>query len=221
MNLLQSKWGQLLLPVAVFAALMAIITTMPHLTVASTGMVLLREAVLIGGSIGLMVLIVKTGPISADTLGWRRPNWRSLSFGLLCLLVSAVLSITMIALMHTFGITQNDGVLMAISGRPIWMLMLFALTAAISEEIIFRGIILNYLAAATGRVWLGAVVSLLLFAMAHMGTWGWAQVLFAMVPGTALTLFFLWKRDLGVCMIAHFLTDVIGLLGAMMRFHHG
>jgi membrane protease YdiL (CAAX protease family) len=100
------------------------------------------------------------------------------------------------------------------------MLALIALTAAISEEIVFRGIVLNYLAAASGRVWVGAAVSLAMFALAHVGGWGWSQVLFAAVPGAVLTLFFLWKRDLGVCMVAHFLTDLLGLLVAAARFHH-
>jgi hypothetical protein len=34
-----------------------------------------------------------------------------------------------------------------------------------------------------------------------------------------LTLFFVWKRDLGVCMIGHFLLDFIGLLAAHFKVH--
>ena len=54
----------------------------------------------------------------------------------------------------------------------------------------------------------------MVFALAHAGGWGSSQIIFAAVPGLVLTLFFLWKRDLWICIIAHFLTDAAGLLSA-------
>ncbi len=40
------------------------------------------------------------------------------------------------------------------------------------------------------------------------------------MPGLVLTLFFLWKRDLWVCIIAHFLVDAVGLLSAAAALAH-
>ena len=217
---LATRWGQILVAMVAAGVIVVVTKALPHLTVATTAMVVLREAVLIGGSLGLMRLLLHMGSVSAATMGWRRPTMRTLGWGLLCLLVSLVLSAAMVVTMTALGISQNASVLAAMAGRPIWILTLIALTAAISEEIIFRGIILNYVAAASGRAWIGAAVSLAAFALAHLSGWGWSQVLFAAVPGAVLTLFFLWKRDLGVCVVAHFLTDFLGLLGAAARFHH-
>ena len=99
-------------------------------------------------------------------------------------------------------------------------MLLLAATAGIAEEIIFRSVLITELEAATGLKWLAALISLLVFAAAHAGGWGPTQVIFAAVPGLVLTLFFLWKRDLWICIIAHFLTDALGLLSAAAAMSH-
>jgi membrane protease YdiL (CAAX protease family) len=101
------------------------------------------------------------------------------------------------------------------------LLALVALAAAISEEIVFRSIVISHIEAATGSTRLAAAVSLATFAFAHLGGWGWSQVLFAAVPGVVLVTFFVWKRNLAVVIIAHFLTDLVGLLGAAAAHAQG
>lgn len=220
MAALRTWWGELLAVIMAIAGLELIIKILPALTTAPLGMVLLREGLLIGGSIAIMLWLLRAGPVSAATMGWQRPGWRTLGYGLLCALALALVSVAMIAAMRTIGVAQNQEVLAAMGARPIWMLLLIAMTAAISEEIIFRGVALNYLTIASGSQWIGAIGSIALFALVHLSGWGWSQVAFAAVPGAVLTLFFLWKRDLGVCMIGHFLIDAIGLLGAYAQVHH-
>jgi len=217
----KSTAGQLLIAALAVAGIESVVLVMPSLTIASTEMVLLREAMLIGGSIALMMWLVRAGPVPAAVMGWKRPTLGTAGWGMLCLLATFAVSGAMIFSMKALGLHQNAAVLGVIANRPIWMIALICLTAAISEEIIYRGILLNYVASASGRVWVGAVVSLAAFALAHLSGWGWGHVMFAAVPGLVLTLFFLWKRDLGVCMIAHFLVDFLGLLGAVAQAHHG
>ncbi|MDE2434910.1 MAG: CPBP family intramembrane metalloprotease [Sphingomonadales bacterium] len=218
--ILRRWWGQLLVVALAVSGMELVVKLHPMLTEATTPLFLSRESLLIGGSLILAAWLVRTGPVPASTMGWRRPTWRTMAFGLLCLLVLVVVSVLAIYVMRSWGLSQSDSVLAALGAKPIWMLVLIALTAGISEEVLFRGVILNYLASASGKVWLGALGSLAIFALLHAGGWGWSQVLFAAVPGVVLTLFFLWKRDLGICIIGHFLTDLIGLLGAYAQVHH-
>ncbi|MFM6930920.1 MAG: CPBP family intramembrane glutamic endopeptidase [Novosphingobium sp.] len=210
----------LLIAALAFAAIQVAVKTLPHLTEASDGLVVVRELVLLVGSIALVVWLAKAGTVGLAAMGCKRPTWKTLGWGLLCALVSVIVSGLMIFAMMRTGITQNASVLGALAIKPVWLLLLISLTAAVSEEIVFRGVILSHVASATGRVWLGALVSLALFAAAHLSGWGWSQVLFAAVPGAVLTLFFVWKRDLGVVMIGHFLTDALGLLSAAAQAHN-
>lgn len=149
-------------------------------------------------------------PVGASTFGW----------GLLCFIVIAVLSAaTLFAFAH-FGLGQDRATLTALASRPLPIILLIAATAAIAEEIVFRSVLITELEAATGIRWLAATISLLLFAGAHATAWGPMQIIFAAVPGVVLTLAFLWKRSLWICILAHFLTDAAGLLSAAAAMGH-
>lgn len=207
-------WRQVLIAALVIIALEIWIAWMPSLTVASVPAALLREAVLLGGSLWLMRYLLRSGPVSAAEMGWLRPSWKTLGWGLLCLL-GLVLGMVFLYLIRGW-LKLDDGLsqIGARAAHPIWMLFMFSAVAAVSEEIVYRGILIGWLARITGAQWSGALLALALFALSHVGNWGWNYVILAAVPGVALTLFFVWKRDLGVCMIGHFLLDFIGLLAA-------
>jgi membrane protease YdiL (CAAX protease family) len=195
------------------------IAWMPSLTVASVSAALLREAVLLVGSVWLIRYLLRNGPVSAAEMGWLRPSRRTFGWGLLCLLG---LFFGMVFLYLIRGWLKLDDGLSQIGARaahPIWMLFMFSAVAAISEEIVYRGVLIGWLARITGAQWSGALLALTLFALSHVGNWGWNYVILAAVPGLVLTLFFVWKRDLGVCMIGHFLLDFIGLLAAHFKVH--
>jgi len=210
-------WTALFIAAGALAAIKAAISIFPPLTTAPIATVLLREATLILGSLALGFAALRWGKVTGARMGWIAPNWRAVGWGLLCGLAIIAASIAMIALMRSLGIVQNQTVLGEMAQRPIWVLALIALTAGISEEIVFRGIVLPQIEAASGLTWLGAVVSLAAFALMHLSGWGWSQVVFAAVPGAVLTLFFLWKRNLAVVIIGHFLTDLIGLLAVVAQ----
>ncbi len=219
MTALRTQWGQLFAALLAVLVMELVVKLMPTLLVASARELILRDVLLISWPVALLAWLLKFGPVSAATMGVIRPRWRTLGWGLSCFLALALVSAAMILGMRSLGVSQNSDVLASMGARPIWMLMLIAMTAAISEELIFRGIVLNYLARASGREWVGALGSLTIFALAHLSGWGWSQVIFAAAPGAVLTLFFLWKRDLGICMIGHFLIDALGLLGAYAQAH--
>lgn len=192
----------------------------PSLLTAPIEWALAREATLILGSIALALAVQRWTTVPATRMGWIKPSPRALGWGLLCGLAILLVSAATIFLMRHFGLAQNASVLAAMGSKPVWLLVLVALTAAISEEIVFRGIALSQIENATNSTWIGAVVSLVVFAVMHLSVWGWSQVFFAAIPGLVLTLFFLWKRNLTVVVIGHFLTDLIGLLGAYAQAHH-
>jgi membrane protease YdiL (CAAX protease family) len=87
------------------------------------------------------------------------------------------------------------------------------LTAAICEEFMYRGFAIEEFGGLTGSLWLGGLISWLGFSLAHMGLYGFAPAL--LVPaalGAFLTLLYLWRRNLPVCMLMHAILDGFSLL---------
>jgi membrane protease YdiL (CAAX protease family) len=90
--------------------------------------------------------------------------------------------------------------------------MMAVVGAGIGEEIVFRGFSVTRLAILTGRVWLAALVTLLVFYMLHVPVWGWGFALGGFVSGAAAMAFFIWRKDLLAMMVFHMSTDAIGLV---------
>ena len=205
--------------IATFVGFFAIARLLPILGASDQG-VALRMVVQIAAAIGLLVVLTKALGVSPAPLGLQPFRFSALGWGLLCLLASFVLSATTLLIAGRFGYQQNPAVMAALAARPVWLLLLIAAGAGIAEEVVFRSVLLSHIEALTKNTYVGAGVSLAVFSLAHAAGWGFSQVIFAAMPGLALTLFFVWKRNLLVCIIAHFLTDAFGLLSAAMLLRH-
>ena len=157
------------------------------------------------------VLLFERRPLAS--VGWRRPSWKTLVFGL----VGAVIMVSGMAFIYlvlypAMGLSPQEGALSAVLSLPVWFRLLLVLRAAIFEELFYRGFMIERLTQMTGRRWLAGTISCLVFTFAHLDYWGWAHLLVAGFGGIVLTGLYLIRRDLGCNMLAHLVTDVIGFL---------
>lgn len=82
--------------------------------------------------------------------------------------------------------------------------VLLVLTAAVAEELFYRGFLLERAALLSGRLWIGGLVSFALFVASHVPGQGVAVALLSTSLGSAaLTILYLWRRNLYVCMLLH------------------
>jgi membrane protease YdiL (CAAX protease family) len=98
------------------------------------------------------------------------------------------------------------------------------LTAGICEEFMFRGFAIEELAGWTGSVWLGGLLSWLAFSLAHIDRYGLTTgLIIPAIAGGALTLLYIWRRNLPVCMFLHAFFDGLSifLLPVLMKGHGG
>jgi CAAX protease family protein len=202
------------------AAFLGLVRVLPSLRTATDAQVIVKCAAEIVATLALLYGLIRWGSERPQALGVRRVRAATFGWGFLCFLASAILSGLTLFAFARLGISQDRATLAALASRPIPIILLIAAMAGIAEEIVFRSVLITELEAATGMRWLAALVSLAVFAAAHASGWGPWQMVFAAVPGLVLTLFFLWKRDLWICMIAHFLTDAAGLLSATAGMAH-
>ena len=215
----RSRAVHLLVAVIAAALFLGVLRLLPSLKTASNAEIVVKCAVELVVAFAVLLGVLRLDP-RPEALGLRPLRFATFGWGLACFLGSAVFSVAMIFAFSRFGITQNRETLVALVSRPVPIMLLIAATAGIAEEIIFRSVLISQIEAGIGMKWLAGAISLAIFAGAHASGWGAWQIVFAAGPGLVLTLFFLWKRDLWVCILGHFLTDAVGLLSAAASMAH-
>ncbi|MDQ1217713.1 CPBP family intramembrane glutamic endopeptidase [Microbacterium arborescens] len=90
-----------------------------------------------------------------------------------------------------------------IAALPVLTVVAMILSAAICEEILFRGYPLERLTQLTGRRWVAVATTLPFFVVPHLFTFG-IEWLLSHASGTvAIYALYLWRRNLVACMVLH------------------
>jgi len=157
------------------------------------------------------VLVIERRRLSS--VGWRRPEWKTVGFGLAAAAVMVLgMAAIYLVVFPAIGSSSSEAALTAVRALPNWFLLMLTLRAAVFEELFYRGFMIERLTEMTGRRWLASIVSCLAFTLAHLSYWGWGHLLVAGFGGVVLTGLYLLRRDLGCNMLAHAVCDSIGLL---------
>lgn len=111
----------------------------------------------------------------------------------------------------------------SLAAVPFSVKLALVLTAGVCEEFMFRGFAIEELTDWTGSVWLGALIAWLAFVLAHIDRYGLTTgLIIPAIAGGALTLLYVWRRNLPVCMYMHAFFDGLSLflLPVIMNGHH-
>lgn len=149
------------------------------------------------------------------SIGLRRPTWKSPLYALLAavaLLVIFFLDFAVIVPAFHLNVTTPNAVRNMILAQPFLFRLFLVLRAAVVEEIIFRGYLIEKVRQLTGSTVLAVIVSVAPFGYAHLSGWGPVQLIPVFGAAVVLALLYVWKRDLPSNMLAHFLTDGAGFL---------
>ncbi len=108
----------------------------------------------------------------------------------------------------------NNSVVNQLLGTPRWWLWISTVRAAVAEEVLFRSYPIERLEEVSGSRIFAAILSCAIFSLAHVSVWGWAHLMLAGFGGICLTILYMWRRNLWVNIIAHFIVDATALLSA-------
>ena len=100
-------------------------------------------------------------------------------------------------------------------GYSLPVLAGIVITAAITEEIFFRGYLIERLRELTGALWLAAGVSIIVFVLPHLTFFGPEWLLYHGVGTVLLYVLYVWRRNLLACMVLHVLGNLPLLLVAL------
>jgi membrane protease YdiL (CAAX protease family) len=156
-----------------------------------------------------IVLLWERRPLSS--LGLRLPNWMDLGAMLVAGVGTLVVAGTAAALTEQGGHVLHD--VNALLALPFALRLGIALTAGICEETLTRGFATERLLEIFGKPWIAFLIVALAFGLAHIPRYGLnASLLVPTVTGAGLTLLYLWRRNLVVCIILHSAIDAMSLL---------
>jgi membrane protease YdiL (CAAX protease family) len=176
---------------------------------------LTREAIwwIYAAAVLIWLTVVERRPLSS--VGFRWPTWKTLLFAVVgAAAVLFVIILHMGVIVRLFHLDTSAAIEQQrmILSRPYWFRVLLVLRAAVVEEILFRGYMIEKVRQLTGSAVLAIAVSVLTFTWAHYAGWGLVQLIPAFGAGVVLALLYVWRRDLPSNVLAHFLTDGAGFL---------
>lgn len=150
------------------------------------------------------------------SIGFRKPGlWNILigiAAGIVILAGLAGIYYVIFPALHFKEDPQVTQVMNQLLAKPRWWRVTLIIRGAIAEEILFRGFAIERLRELTGSLNIAAILSCTVFALEHIGFWSWGHVIIAAFAGIILSLLYIWRRNLWVNTIAHFVPDAIGLL---------
>lgn len=147
-----------------------------------------------------------------SSIGFRAVGLKDAAIAMVAgVLILAALAIVYYVVFPALHWSEN-GQVASVASLPYWLNFLIVVRAAISEEILFRGYPIERLQELTGSRAVAGVVSCAVFTLDHVGFWGWHHIFIAGLAGAALTVLYLWRRNIWVNMIAHFIVDAAAFL---------
>jgi len=176
---------------------------------------LVREAIWWSLALAILLWLTFTERLPLSSIGVRRPTWKSVAFAVLAAIaVTAVMVIEFAVIIPLLHLSREAIIAkqQEILRTPYWYRVLLVLRAAVVEEIIYRGYMIEKIRQLTGSAALAVLVSITVFAFAHLRGWGPAHLLATGASGAILSLLYISRRDLPSNILAHFLTDAAAFL---------
>jgi membrane protease YdiL (CAAX protease family) len=165
------------------------------------------------------ILIVRDGLstvlLAAILVLWERSSWNSVGLRkgtwLDWLLVVPLVVVTLCVGVAVQTVFPQGASPSALTGAPLALAIPRNLIVGVFEEFFYRGYAISRLSLLGVPIWLSVLVATVCFTLAHGHTYGFTLGLatpFAI--GLIFAIFFAWRRNLGCCIVAHAIVDVIG-----------
>lgn len=161
---------------------------------------------------GMLVYVLRVERRPLSSIGFRRLGARDIAIGIgagiAMLAALACVYYLIFPLLH-WDLSQGMN---RLATTPLWWRLISTVRAAVSEELLFRGYAMERLRELSGSRGIAAGVSCAVFTLDHVPTWGWQHLAIAGIGGIALTVLYLWRRNLWVNILAHFIVDAASML---------
>jgi len=156
------------------------------------------------------IRVVERRPLSS--IGLRPMGRRDVLVGVAAgIAILAGLAVLYYLVLPRLGLGETDSMNQVLA-TPLWWRCALVLRASVAEEILYRGYAIERLTELTGHRGIAAALSCVAFTVVHLDYWGLGHLLIAGFAGIALTALYLWRRNLGINILAHAVIDAAAIL---------
>jgi len=201
------SWTYVGLLIALFGApAVVVLFKLAGFTRADFGATVVRELIILALVAILFWIIRSREKLPLSSIGLRRLKVvPALLWSLAAMLMFGVGIAACLILFPLVGLSYGSSSGPAV---PLGVSLLLYARAGIAEEVFYRGYAIERIEALTGNRAIAAAMPLLIFAGSHFSQ-GPAGILITFVIGAIATAIYLWKRNLLILIIAHFMVDFI------------
>ena len=179
------------------------------------GHLLAGEAVVWGFTAIVLLWLRYVERLPLSSIGFRLLTWKGIVIGIVAAVVLTAIQVLQFAVIIPL-FHLDTGAIMArrqsIMNTPYWYRILLVLRAAFTEEVIYRGYLIEKVRQLWKSTTAAVILSVAAFTYSHLGGWGPVQLIAVGGGGLVFALLYIWKKDLPCNMIAHFLADAAGFL---------
>ena len=200
-------WTYAGLAIALFGApTVVILFKLAGFTRADFGATVVRELIILA-LVAILFWIIRTREkLPLSSIGLRRQKIvPALLWSLAVMLLFGVGIAASLLVFPLIGLSYGSSSGPAV---PLGVSLLLYARAGIAEEVFYRGYAIERIEALSGSRAIAAAVPLLVFASGHFSQ-GIAGILITFVIGAIATAIYLWKRNLLILIVAHFMVDFI------------
>lgn len=111
-----------------------------------------------------------------------------------------------------FGIPASNGAMATLLAAPFTSRLFMAITAGVTEEILYRGYPIERIDSLTGSLVFAAIITGVIFVGIHVPFWGLGAAIQQGVMTAAITAVYVWRRNLWTVITMHTVIDVLVLV---------
>lgn len=156
------------------------------------------------------VAAVERRPLSS--IGLIHPTWATLIYGVAAALIVHCVAFPLSDWIELRLHLTGSAAAADIYNTPYWYRFLLVTRAAFAEEVIYRGYLIERTEDATASPILAAILSLGAFCYGHVAFWGWVSLIRIGSAAAVFIALYMWRRDLGANIVAHWVTNAVILL---------
>lgn len=166
-------------------------------------------------ALAIVVLFISALKIEAwrAYLGLQWPSWQSLGLATLAVFITLLVFGVHQYLQRKLGENSSEKLrrFQEFMGFSFGYRIFLVVTAAVTEEVLYRGYAIGIGQHLLGSVWLAYIASVVAFTLPHI-RWGIAHLLPVFITALVLTLLFAFTQNLWACIFAHAIVDAVGFL---------
>lgn len=157
-----------------------------------------------------IVLIWEREPLRS--IGIRPMNRSDFFWALVGFLIGGAIISGTIPLLKSFGLGTTEAGVRRLGEFSFTLRILMVLTAAVTEEIQYRGYPIERLFRLTGNLPLSAAITYVVFVCLHISFWTLGGAIQIGLGALVLYALYLWRRNLPACMVMHGLNNSVAFL---------